>query len=170
MVEAFVRSCFEHQKRPRGTPNPCVPHLETPFVSYHLVWETQTHKQTIYFQAVVTKKTPDAGRQDYFQEKYVGSHRPVVSGRLGFMSLPTLLVICLYSIVRQKVFTGTPFFPWFQLIYPCSMGELQGLTWPPYVQWLHMRCPCYLNRLKGLPGSPLINIFLYGMYAIFNMV
>ena len=40
------------------------------------------------------------------------SMRSVVAGRLGSMLLLTLLVVCLFSIVRQKVLTGPPFIPW----------------------------------------------------------
>ena len=36
--------------------------------------------------------------------------RYVVAGRLGYMLLPTLLMFFISSIVKKKVFTGTPLF------------------------------------------------------------
>ena len=56
-----------------------------------------------------------------------------VSTWLGSMSLPNLLVVCLCSSVMKKVFIGYTCISWLWLIYPCSMGEPQGLTGPPYV-------------------------------------
>ena len=42
----------------------------------------------------------------------------MVYGRLGYLLLPTLFVVCLWSIVRQKVLTGPIYIPWLWLIYP----------------------------------------------------
>ena len=59
--------------------------------------------------------------------------RYMVAGRLGSLLLPTLLVICLCSIVRQNVRTGNTYIPCLWLIYLWSVGEQQDLTRPPYI-------------------------------------
>ena len=51
------------------------------------------------------------------------SMRTVVAGRLVSLLLPTLLVVCIWSIDRKNFLTGPPFIPWLWNIYPCSMGE-----------------------------------------------
>ena len=88
--------------------------------------------------------------------------RSPVSGRLGYLLLPTLLVVCLWSIIRRKVITGTPCIPWFYLIYPWSLDEPQDLTGPPYARWLCLVFPFYFKILNILPGSPWQILYFLG--------
>ena len=80
------------------------------------------------------------------------SMKSLVSGRLGFLLLPNLLVIYLSSIVRKNVLTGPPCIPRLWLIYPCYLGEPHDLTSPPCVWWIHLGCPFWIP--KGLPSYP----------------
>ena len=71
----------------------------------------------------------------------------MVPGSLGYMLLPTMLVVCILSIVRKKVSL-------LWLIYPCTMGEPQDLTRPPYVWWICLGCTFPSKIMNVLPRYP----------------
>ena len=87
----------------------------------------------------------------FFSHSYM---RSMVAGRLDSLLLPTLLVICLCSIIRKMVLNGNPCIPWLWLIYPCSMGKPQDLTGTPYVRYICLGYTFSSKILKGLPRSP----------------
>ena len=74
----------------------------------------------------------------------------LVSRRLGFLSISTLLLVCILSRVRWMVLNDTPCIPWLWLIHTIYVGKTQGLTGTIYVWWIHMGFHFYLNILKFL--------------------
>ena len=80
--------------------------------------------------------------------------RYMVSVKFYFMLLPSLLVVCLCSIVRWKVLSGLPYIHWLWLIYPFSVCEPHDLSGPPYIRWLCLVCLFSFKIMKGLPRSP----------------
>ena len=83
----------------------------------------------------------------------------VVSGRLSYLSLSTLWVVCLYSVVSRKFFTVPPFIPWLRMIYPFYVGEPQAINGTPYVWWIFSSLYFILKHTK-LPPWVFLRIFL----------
>ena len=97
--------------------------------------------------------------------------RSVVFGRLDYLLLPTLLVVCLCSILRKKVLTGPTCIPWLWLVYPFSMVEPQEFTRPglPMSDGCVLAVPSLKKYWRSSLGLP-TNFLFDGISMICNMV